>query len=116
MEEAISLDPCHPNWFHYIHGIAAFEAERFETSRVAVNRYIELQYGPFVGLKASALRVRAAANALSGRAEAARQDANAYLALKPDFSLSTYVRGMPRQDPISFERMTSALRTAGFPA
>jgi DNA-binding SARP family transcriptional activator/TolB-like protein len=116
VEEAISLDPCHPNWFHYIHGIAAFEAERFETSRMAVNRYIELQHGPFVGLKASALRVRAAANAVSGRIEAARQDADAYLALKPDFSVSTYVRGMPRQDPISFERMTSALRTAGFPA
>lgn len=65
VEEAISLDPYHPSWFHYIHGIAAFEAERFETSRVAVNRYIELQHGPFVGLKASALRLRAAANALS---------------------------------------------------
>ena len=100
VEEAISLDPTHPNWFHYVHGIAAFEAERFETSRVAVNRYIELQHGPFVGLKASALRVRAAANALSGRIDAARQDADEYLALKPDFRVSAYVRGMPRQDPI----------------
>jgi adenylate cyclase len=116
VEEAISLDPTHPNWFHYVHGIAAFEAERFETSRVAVNRYIELQHGPFVGLKASALRVRAAANALSGRIDAARQDADEYLALKPDFRVSAYVRGMPRQDATSFERMASALRTAGLPA
>jgi hypothetical protein len=106
----------HPNWFHYVHAVAAFEAERFETSLSAVNRYIQLQPGPFVGLKASALRMRAAAGAMTDRIDAARRDACNFLDLNPDFQLSTYVRRMHRQDPNSVDRMTVALRSAGFPA
>jgi TolB-like protein len=116
VEEAITLDPTHPNWFHYIHAVAAFEAERFETSLSAVNRYIQLQPGPFIGLKGSALRVRAAANAMSDRMEAARRDARNFLDLNPGFQLSTYIQRMHRQDPKSFDRMTVALRSAGLPA
>ena len=116
VEEALSLDPSHPNWFHYVHALTAFEADRFETALTAVNRYIEAQHGPFVGLKASALRMRAASNALSGRLDAARCDASDYLALNRGFLVSNYVRGMPRRDPTSIERMSSGLRLAGLPA
>jgi TolB-like protein/DNA-binding SARP family transcriptional activator len=116
IEEAIALDPTHPNWFHYIHAIAAFEAERFETSLGAVNRYIHLQAGPFVGLKGSALRMRAAASAMSDRTDAAKRDARNFLDLNPDFHVSAYVRRMHRRDPKSLDRMTVALRSAGFPA
>jgi DNA-binding SARP family transcriptional activator/TolB-like protein len=116
VEEAIALDPTHPNWFHYIHAVTAFEAERFDTSLSAVNRYIQLQAGPFVGLKGSALRIRAAANAMSDRMDAARRDARDFLAMNPDFQVSAYVRRMNRQDPKSLDRMTVALREAGLPA
>jgi adenylate cyclase len=116
VEEALSLDPSHPNWFHHIHGVVAFEAERYETALAALNKYIELHQGRFVGLMGAALRVRAAANALSGRLDAARRDAANVLDLNPAFRVSAYVGSIPRQDPTSLERMTTALRLAGLPA
>ena len=115
-EEALCLNPCHPDWFHYIHGIIALEAGLYEKSLAALTRYIDLSCGPFVGLKANALRFRVAAHALAGELEAARRDANIYLAADPKFGVSAYVQGLQRLDPTSIERMTSALRSAGLPA
>jgi tetratricopeptide (TPR) repeat protein len=115
-EEAFCLNPCHPGWFHYIHGVITLEAGRYETSLAALTRYVDLDPGPLVGLKAAALRFRVAANVLSGRLDAARRDANAYLVADPGFRVSAYARAMARTDPTSIERMTSALRSGGLPA
>ena len=115
-EEAMCLNPCHPDWFHYIYGIVALEAGRYETSLAALTRYIDLTGGPFVGLKASALRFRVAANALSGRLHAAQQDAAGFLTADPNFRVHAYARNLARIDPSSIERMASALRSAGLPA
>ena len=115
-EEAMCLNPCHPDWFHYIYGIIALEAGRYETSLAAFTRYIDLTGGPFVGLKASALRFRVAANALSGRLQTARQDATDFLTVDPNFRVHAYTRSLTRNDRSSIDRMTSALRSAGLPA
>jgi len=115
-EEALCLNPRHPDWFHYIHGVVALEAGRYETSLAALTRFVDLNRGPFVGLKGAALRCRVAANALSGRLGAAQRDASGYLAVDPGFRVSAYARAMARKDPTSIERMTSALRSAGLPA
>ena len=115
-EEALCLNPCHADWFHFIYGIVALEAGRYETSLAALSRYIDLTSGPFVGLKASALRFRVAANALSGRLNAARRDASGFLTLDPNFRVNAYTRSLARKDPASIERMTAALRSAGLPA
>jgi adenylate cyclase len=115
-EEALCLNPCHPDWFHHIYGVIALEAGRYETSRAAFTRYMDLNRGPFVGLKASALRSRVAANELCGRPDAARQDARHYLAVDRNFRVSAFVQAMACQNPASIDRMTSALRSAGLPA
>jgi hypothetical protein len=60
--------------------------------------------------------MRAAASAMSDRTDAAKRDARNFLDLNPDFHVSAYVRRMHRRDPKSLDRMTVALRSAGFPA
>jgi len=115
-EEALCLSPIHPDWFHYIYGIIALEAGRYETSCSALSRYINLNNGPFIGIKASALRFRVAAYVLAGHVDAARRDARNYLAVDPDFHVSAFARNVPRKNPVSVDRLASALRSAGLPA
>lgn len=115
MMEAFAINPVHPVWYHLLAGNAAFDAGRHRTAITELTRLINAQGGPVVGIKAQALRTRAAAFAMSGNMDMAIMDRNVYLAANRQFSLRHFRRTYPRRDRTIVEQHADALLKAGFP-
>ncbi len=115
MMEAFAINPVHPAWYHLLAGNAALDAERHGTAIAELSRFIETQHGSVVGVKAQALRTRAAAYAMAGDLDRAVADRDIYMAANRDFSLNVFRRTYPRRDRDVVYRQADALLKVGFP-
>jgi TolB-like protein/DNA-binding SARP family transcriptional activator len=115
MLEAFAINPVHPAWYHLLAGNGALDAGRIRTAIAELTRFIDMQRGPVVGVKAQALRTRAAAYSMNGDMDQAIVDRDVYMAANRQFSLSQFRRTFPRRDHTVVERHADALLQAGFP-
>lgn len=113
--QAFAINPLHPKWYHLLAGSAALDAERNRTAILELTRFLDTQQGPIIGVKAQALRTRAAAHALAGNMDQAIADRQVYMSVNRQFSVQVFRRTFPRQHRSVVERQADALRAAGFP-
>ncbi len=113
--QAFAINPLHPKWYHLLAGSAALDAERTRTAITELTRFLDAQQGPVIGLKAQAIRTRAAAHALAGDMDQAFADQQVYMSANRQFSVQVFQRTFPRQHRSVVERQADALRAAGFP-
>ena len=113
--QAFANNPLHPKWYHLLAGSAALDAERNRTAVIELTRFLDTQQGPITGVKAQAIRTRAAAHALSGDIDQAIADRQVYMSANRQFSVRAFRRTFPRQNRAIVERHADALRAAGFP-
>lgn len=112
---ALAINPHHPNWYHFIAGSVAFDAERPRLAIAELTRFIDQQSGPVESVKSQAIRTRAAAHAIAGNIERAHEDKKLYLSSNSQFRLSRFKQSFMRRDPAVVKRYTQALEFLGFP-
>ncbi len=115
MLQAAAINPMHPNWYRLLIGNAALDAGRPRAAAVELTRFIDGQAGAVSGVKAQAIRTRAAAHAMAGDIDSARVDRDIYMAANRQFSVATFRRTFPRRSPEIVARQADALVVAGFP-
>jgi DNA-binding SARP family transcriptional activator len=115
MLQAAAINPMHPNWYRLLIGNTALDAQRPHAALRELTRFIDEQPGPVVGVKAQAIRTRAAAHAMAGDFDSARADRDVYMAANRQFSVATFRRTYPRKDANVVSRQAAALAEAGFP-
>lgn len=113
--QAFAINPLHPKWYHLLAGSAALDAERNRTAITELTRFLDTQHGPIIGVKAQAIRTRAAAYALAGDMDQAIADRQVYMSANRRFSVQVFRRTFPRRHLSVVERQADALRAAGFP-
>ncbi len=113
--QAFAINPLHPKWYHLLAGSAALDAERNRTAIIELTRFLDTQHGPIIGVKAQAVRTRAAAYALAGDMDQAIADRMVYMSANRQFSVQGFKRTFPRRHRSVVERQADALRAAGFP-
>ncbi|MEM9032411.1 MAG: hypothetical protein AAGB18_07165 [Pseudomonadota bacterium] len=107
MEEAVARNPYHPGWYLWDLGFGHFVARDYRAAIETLERRNPKSQGTY--------QLLAQAYAMDGRAEAAREAMETYMAKAPDFVVEDAVEGEPyaREDDLAHH--LEALRRAGFP-
>ncbi|NJO35577.1 MAG: hypothetical protein HC869_23375 [Rhodospirillales bacterium] len=105
IREAMRLNPYHPNWYWNIEGLSLHHAERYEEAIDAYGRIDVPQFWVEAYL--------AACHAMCGRDERAAHHRSRLLAMRPDFSMSVFRRGLPTRGETNLQRFLETFRRAG---
>lgn len=103
---AIRLNPNCPDWFFWVMGSAYFHLGRYDEALAALLR---------ISAPDHARRLLAATYAHLGRMEEARAEAQAFLQIVPDYSVSAWARTEYYTDPKELARSVEGQRKAGLP-
>lgn len=105
-QRAIRLNPICPDFYHWLLGFSYFHLGRYEDALTALERMTEPQF---------ARRLLAATYAHLDRLEEARSEADEYMRVDPDFSITAWAKTEYYADPQELQRYTDGLRKAGLP-
>jgi len=103
---AVRLNPNCPDFYQWLIGFSHFHLGRYEEALAALERMTAPQY---------ARRLLAATYAHLDRLDEARLEAEEYLKLDPEFSITAWARTEYYADPMELQRYVDGLRKAGFP-
>jgi TolB-like protein/Flp pilus assembly protein TadD len=107
LQEAIRLNPVHPNWYRDIEAVALYQLGRYAEAAGALEKASALR--PY------ATRYLAACYAQLDRVEDARALTAEVLRLDPGFTLSAYAKVEPYESAKDLEHMREGMRKAGLP-
>ncbi len=105
IREAMRLNPYHPNWYWNIYGRCLHTLGRYEE---AVEVFEKIVNPPFW-----AVAYLAACHAAIGNEERAAHFRQQLYVAKPDFTLDSFARIFPYQNPATAERYFESFRAAG---
>ncbi|HJR20165.1 MAG TPA: tetratricopeptide repeat protein, partial [Dongiaceae bacterium] len=108
IKKAMRLNPYHPVRFWNHLGRAYFVARRYDEAFDSFRKIDTPDQSHHAFM--------AAADALAGRIDAARNHARAVLKLAPDFTVTQYMTTMHYKRESDREHHTEGLRTAGLPS
>ena len=105
IREAMRLNPFHPNWYWNIYGRCLHTLGRYEE---AIGVFGKVANPPFW-----TTAYLAACHAALGDAERAMRFRQQLYEAKPDFTLESFARIFPYQNPVTAERYFETFRSAG---
>ena len=110
VEKAMRLNPHHPHWYHFVHGLAFFEAQRLDEALAAFRRGVARspQFMPNHFYLAVTY-------ADQERNSEARAEAAELIRLNPAMTLNSAQRLLPYRDRSRLEHCLNGLQEAGLP-
>jgi adenylate cyclase len=105
-QRAIRLNPSCPDFYYWLLGFSYFHLGRYEDALAALERMTAPGY---------ARRLLAATYAHLDLLEEAHTEAEEYVKLDPDFSITAWAKAEYYTDPKELQRYVDGLRKAGFP-
>jgi adenylate cyclase len=105
-QRAIRLNPNCPDFYYWLLGFSYFHLGRYEDALAALVRMTAPQF---------ARRLLAATYADLDRVEEARSEAEEYMKVDPDFSITTWAKTEFYTDPKELQRYIDGLQKAGLP-
>ena len=105
-QRVIRLNPNCPDWYWWELGFAYFRLARYEDALEALER---------MTVPDQARRLLAATYAQLGRLEEARSEAEEFMKIVPNFSITEWTKTEPYTDPNALRRFVDSLRKAGLP-
>lgn len=104
--QAMRLNPHHPEWYLWHLGFAYYAAGRYEDTVSSLERVTDI---------AEPTRILAAALAMVGRRDEARQVAHRFLEVFPNFSIGQWVGTQPFRNKDDLQKFVDGYRLAGLP-
>jgi TolB-like protein len=107
VQKALRLNPHPPGWYYWVLGEAQYAAEEYEAAVESLRAEETYRTG--------SRRILAAALAMLGRSDEARQEARLYLSGNPKFTIRHWMESQPFRDLATRDRFVEGYRKAGLP-